>query len=182
VRLHNFRAASARSRASEWGFAHFRSLDQVASLGWPDDVLEQWLYDHAGNDAFLADYAELDLSEIRWGLEIVPCQDFLVMPTGASDGDCIEEFAENPDHWIAVRNQGVHLGVKESWDVHGTWKRWPILIDRALLSHREPGLQVVEGRTRIGVLRGRHRQGAVVADRHLAWVGRSRRTSTNAPD
>ena len=63
-------------------------------------------------------------------------------------------------------------GVAQCWETHGTWKRWPILIDRRLLDPPESGLQVVEGRTRVGVLRGRHRQGILVAERHLAWVGR----------
>lgn len=72
-----------------------------------------------------------------------------------------------------MRNRGIHIGVAQCWETHGTWKRWPILIDRRLLDPPESGLQVVEGRTRVGVLRGRHRQGTLVAERHLAWVGRS---------
>ena len=95
------------------------------------------------------------------------------MPTGASDSDAIGEFAKDPDHWVQVRNHGPHIGVAQCWETHGTWKRWPILIDRGLLDPPGGGLQVVEGRTRVGVLRGRHRQGALVSGRHLAWVGRS---------
>lgn len=60
------------------------------------------------------------------------------------------------------------------WDVHGTWKRWPILIVRSLVDPDWTGLQVVEGRTRVGVLRGRSRLGLHIAERHLARVGRPR--------
>ena len=38
----------------------------------------------------------------------------------------------------------------------------------------QPDGQLVEGRTRVGVLRGRHADGLHVADTHLAWVGRRR--------
>jgi hypothetical protein len=42
-----------------------------------------------------------------------------------------------------------------------------------LLDPPELGLQVVEGRTRVGVLKGRHRKAYRVAALHLAWVGRA---------
>lgn len=64
------------------------------------------------------------------------------------------------------------INVMLSWDVHGTWKRWPIILDRGLLASKKPGLQLVEGRARVGILRGRSQHGDFVADRHLAWVGR----------
>ncbi len=153
-------------------FEGFRQNALVCSLGWPDDVVEQFLYDHADNIAFLRDYGDLDLSKMRWDVEVIPLKEFIGMPTGASDGGCIEEFAANPDHWVRVRSRGIHIGVTQCWEAHGTWKRWPILIDRRLLDPPESGLQVVEGRTRVGVLRGRRRQGTLVAERHLAWVGR----------
>ena len=80
------------------------------------------------------------------------------MPTGPSDGDCMEEYADDPDHWVSVRRFGIHRGVREGWETHGTWKRWPLLIDRQLVDPGTSGLQVVEGRTRVCVLRGRQRR------------------------
>jgi len=155
-------------------FSEFRSFPIVAALGWPDDVLQQWLFELGDNPPFLADYGGVDLSSIRWGVEGIAAEQFLTMPTGPTDHDCIEQFARNPDHWVEVRKHGPHIGVAESWATHGTWKRWPLLVDRSLLNPPATGLQVVEGRTRVGVLRGRHRQGDKVAPAHLAWVGRAR--------
>jgi hypothetical protein len=146
----------------------------VRALGWPDDVLEQWLYDHSDIGAFLHDYGTVDLSQLRWGLDALNASDMAVMPTGPSDGDAIGEYAADPDHWIGVRRSGVHAGVAQMWDLYGTWKRWPVLIDRSLLTRLGAGLQAIEGRTRVGILKGRLRQGSFVAERHLAWVGRSR--------
>lgn len=160
-------------RGSRMRFEGFRQDTRVSLLGWPDDVVEQFLYDHADNDGFLRDYGDLDLWKVKWDVEVIPVEEFIVMPTGSSDGDCMEEYAADPVYWVGTRSRGIHIGVPQCWEVHGTWKRWPVLIDRGLLDPPGSGLQVVEGRTRVGVLRGRHRQGALVAARHLAWVGRS---------
>jgi hypothetical protein len=170
--LADFTALAEASRESGRGFTAFRTTDRVLGLGWPDDVAEQWLYDHSDKQPFLQDYGDVDLSRIRWDLEALRAADFAAMPTGPSDHDIIDEFAADPDHWISVRNSGVHLGVAQMWQIHGTWKRWPVLIDRGLLEASGAGLQVVEGRTRVGILKGRLKQGAFVAERQLAWVGR----------
>jgi len=172
VKLADLRAVAVSCRENSMRFEGFRQNALVSSPGWPDDVVEQFLYHHADNIGFLRDYGDLDLSKIEWDVEVISVEELTEMPTGASDGDCIEDFAANPDHWVRVRNRGIHIGVAQCWETHGTWKRWPILIDRRLLDPPESGLQVVEGRTRVGVLRGRHRQGTLVAERHLAWVGR----------
>jgi hypothetical protein len=173
VNLSDLSDLAVSCRETSMHFEGFRQNALISSLGWPDDVLEQFLYDHADKIGFLRDYGNLDLSKIKWDVEVIPVEELIEMPTGASDGDCIDEFATNPDHWVRIRNRGPHIGVAQCWETHGTWKRWPILIDRGLLDSPESGLQVVEGRTRVGVLRGRHRQGTLVAERHLAWVGRS---------
>jgi hypothetical protein len=163
---------SRRARGSRFRFAEFRDYPEVAALRWPDDVLEQWLFDHGSNPSFLDDYSMLNLREVQWDVEIVAVDAFLDMPTGPSDTGYIKEIAREPDHWIQVRDEGDHVGVAQCWTVHGTWKRWPILLDRQLLTAQSRGLQVVEGRTRVGILKGRHQRGQHVAERHLAWVGR----------
>lgn len=74
-----------------------------------------------------------------------------MMPTGASENDLIEYLGKDPEPWVAVRSAGCHLGVRQMWGVGGTWKRWPILIDSSIVSPTQTGLQLVEGRTRVGV-------------------------------
>jgi hypothetical protein len=173
VVLADFIDVAAACRASQGGFAAFKATDEVRSLQWPADVLEQWLYDHCDFWAFLHDYGAVDLSRLRWTLEALDAAQIASMPTGPSDGDVIDEFAANPDHWIGVRSGGVHVGVAQMWQLHGTWKRWPVLLDRSVFVPPATGLQVVEGRTGVGILKGRLRQGAFVAKRHLAWVGQA---------
>lgn len=118
------------------------------------------------------DYGHIDLSALSWNVETIALSDLLLMPTGASEADLIDSFARDPEHWVSVRTTGCHQEVREMWDVHGTWKRWPILIVRSLVDPDGTGLQVVEGRTRVGVLRGRFRLGLHIAEHHVAWVGR----------
>lgn len=169
--LADFTALSRDCWQSGKGFGAFRLNDIVAQLDWPDDVLEQWLYDHAGNDAFLVDYGKVDLTRISWSVEAISTDVLIELPTDPTDHGIVNEFAENPEHWISVRNQGQHLGVALAWATHGTWKRWPLLLDRRLLHPADVGLQIIEGRTRIGILKGLHQMGTVVAENHLVWVG-----------
>lgn len=175
IHLPDLIEAARGARESLAGLSAF--LGDPATEGlrhWPDDVLEQWLYDHADHKAFLEDYGHVDLTTIAWSLEVVPLEVLITMPTGASESDLIGYYAEDPEHWVKVRSQGCHVGVREMWDLHGTWKSWPILIDQALVNSKFEGLQVVEGRTRVGVLRGRTRRGLNIAPNHLTWVGRAR--------
>lgn len=167
--LRDFTDLSQQCREFAVGLARFLDSDLVESLAWPDDVVEQWLYDHSGFGCFLVDYNGLDLTTIRWQDELVPAEQFLTMPTGPSEAGLIAEFAENPDHWSEVRR---HQGVPQHWEMHGTWLRRPLLIDRTLLRPPAQGLQVIEGRTRVGVLCGLLARRRDVAAMHSAWVAR----------
>ncbi len=89
-----------------------------------------------------------------------------------SESDLMAYNAHQHAHLVAARRAGVHAGVLECWRTRGTWKRSPLLIERRLVDPEATGLQVVESRTRVGVLRGRTEEGCFVAKRHLAWVGR----------
>ena len=148
-------------------FRRFAAHPRIACLNWPHDVVRQWLWEHGSREEFLVDYGQLDLAAVHWSLELLPARLLATLPTGPSDGNCIEAFAAHPEHWVGIRS--VH--VREGWDKRGTWIVPPVLLDATLLSDRG-GLQVVEGRTRVGVLRGRLRNGSYVADRLEAWVGR----------
>ncbi|MEU5163843.1 hypothetical protein AB0G74_30105 [Streptomyces sp. NPDC020875] len=179
MKLKDLSLLMARRRAGglSYGYDSFRVDPTVAPLQWPDDVLEQFLFDHGDNDLFLRDYGGIDLREITWTEETIPAADFTTMPTGASEADCIETYAENPVHWVTVRP----AEIGRHWEDHGTWLRQPLLIDRRLLDSSEHGLQVLEGRTRVGVLRGRLRDGLHVVSHHRAWIGRPSALSRTVP-
>lgn len=170
VKLTDLSPLMARRRAGglSYDYDRFRADPALVSLQWPDDVLEQFLFDHGDNAAFVRDYGGIDLRDVTWRLETILATDFLDMPTGASDAGCIESYAENPVHWVTVRPPEV----SRHWEEHGTWLRPPLLINRRFLDPSDSELQVLEGRTRVGVLRGRLREQLHVAPGHQAWVGR----------
>ncbi len=173
ARLADFADLSVRCHDDRSGFAGFRALPVVAALGWPDDPLEQWLYDHAGNVSFQADYEQVDLSRLDWQLKDIPVGVFLDVRTGPSDnehGDLVEYLAGDHEHWLGLRDPEI----AGAWETRGTWLRPPLLIDRGVFDPPAAGLQLIEGRTRVGILRGRHRAGELVAGQHQAWVARPR--------
>ncbi|MFC9439525.1 hypothetical protein [Nocardia sp. NPDC057030] len=145
----------------------FMAHPLVAELRWPRDVVEQWLWEHGRNAHFLYDYGTVQLDNISWSLETLPAADLVTTPTGLSEGDLLDINAADHAHWVRVRP----VEIRQAWDQTGTWLRPPILIERALLTPPADGLQVIEGRTRLGILRGRHRDRLLVADYHHAWVG-----------
>jgi hypothetical protein len=165
MNLTDLSALMARRRSGGLGytFDQFRTDPAVAGLRWPDDVLEQFLYDHGGRPEFIDDYGGIDLRRITWRLETIPAADFRTMPTGTSEPDCIEDRAK---YLVSA----YPLEVGRHWEEHGTWLRPPLLIDRRLLDPPDSGLQVLEGRTRVGALRGC--ENLHVASEHQAWVGR----------
>lgn len=171
LRLEHLAELSERCRESGGGFEQFVQDERVTDLGWPDDVAEQWLYWFAGWEPFLSDYGQLDLRGLAWTDETLPTSSFLRMPTGKSDGDLMRENAENFEQRLHVRR---HLGIPAYWERHGTWRRRPVLLHRGALGCEGEDLQVIEGRTRVGILRGRAEAGGFVAPTHAAWVGRTK--------
>lgn len=157
--------------ASPWTSPEkFSALPEVAELGWPSEVVRQWLYEHLLWGEFLTDYAALDLSTVAWSLQDVHATAFLSMTSGSSD-DYLTEFSKNPDYY-RERFTVQRPATREAWEQQGTWLVPPLLLDLACLDGAEGVLQVVEGRTRVGILQGRVRDGLYVAGQHAAWVGR----------
>lgn len=171
VYLAEFEALSVRCRDTRGGLAAFMADLRVQQLGWPEDVVEQWLYDHAGVWSFQNDYGHIDLQTLAWSDELLASNDFGTMSSGASDGDLLEDNAANYEHWLRVRQ---YTDIPAYWDEHGTWKRRPLLMDRSLVAPGGAGLQVIEGRTRVGILRGLLAADRSVAPEHAVWVARPR--------
>lgn len=149
--------------------AAFASIPEIEALGWPLDVVDQWLYEHLPLDEFLCEYVAVDLSRVRWSREELSTEVLEVVPTGKGGADYLAQ--EAPDyhgHWIKVRGGRV----VRSWEEQGTWLRAPILLDRGCFGGPSGALQLVEGRTRVGVMRGRLRDGLNVAPQHTVWIGR----------
>jgi hypothetical protein len=116
----------------------------ISDLAWPENLVEQMLWDHGETEHFLPDYGHLDLTEVIWRCESVSTELLRSVPTGASDGSAIEDYAKFPLYWAEKRGRGV----VESWDRDGTWLVPPLLISRDLVKPGAEGWQLIEGRTR----------------------------------
>lgn len=114
MKLSDLSPLFARRRSGGLGYTYdqFRADPALAPLNWPDDVVEQFLFDHG--DHFLADYSDLDLCGITWQLESVPAGDFHTMPTGESDDGCIEEKAADPVYRVGRQPPGSRQGTGKS--------------------------------------------------------------------
>ncbi len=146
---------------------NFLAHPLVRTLEWPVAVVEQFLYEHGRYGPFRTDYGHVNLFDVRWSLEYLGAEQLARMPTGPSEDGLLEEVAANHAHCLSTRPEA-----KVAWDLRGTWIVPPVLLSRALLVPPSGGLQVVEGRTRVGILRGRLADDLHVASRHEVWIGR----------
>lgn len=171
--LRDLRYAHARCREAEGNQLElFLKAPVVARLDWPKDVVRQMLWEHGETEHFLPDYGALRLEQVSWTHEPVARELLQSVPTGLSDDGAIEDYAKLPDYWAEKRGGDV----VDSWTRRGTWLVAPLLISTALLTPGSQGWQVIEGRTRVGILRGRAQKGLFVVDYHDTWVGRPRTT------
>jgi len=115
------------------------------------------------------------LIKIRWTQEKVPVELLRNTITRQTDQEYLVTAARLHEHWARVRGSRV----QEAWRMRGTWLVPSVLMTRELLITRELlleepgiGLQVIEGRKRVGVLQGRLADGLLVAANHQSWVGR----------
>lgn len=150
--------------------AEYIALPEIAQLKWPAEVIEQWLFDHGGHGNFLKDYADLELDNIVWTLEDVPVRELGAVRTGASEQGFLDDVARLHCHYLSVRTEPYRV----AWETAGSWLVPPILVARDLLIETAPGMQLVEGRMRVGILQGRLVDELPVADTHKSWVGRAR--------
>ena len=169
--LRDLRSTHARCREVEENQLElFLQEPVVARLGWPEDVIRQMLWEHGETEHFIPDYGNLRLEQVSWTCEPVPREVLQRVPTGPLDHGAIEDYAKSPVYWAEKRGEDV----ADSWTRRGTWLVPPLLISTALLNPGSHRWQLIEGRTRVGILRGRIQQELFVIDHHDTWVGRPR--------
>jgi hypothetical protein len=149
------------------------TLRAAFGFAMPDDVLEQFCCDHASKDDFQQQYGHLDLRRLSWELreisagELVQSTVFEGFKSWVSTVSARLQDFDN-EGWSCI---DLRPAVVEHWKAHRTWIRPPILLDGHLVG-RGPGLHLVEGHTRLGVLAGAVKSGLVSADSiHRAWIG-----------
>jgi hypothetical protein len=150
-------------------------MDVLRNLGlpMPDDVLEQFVFDHGTKHEFQQQYGDVDLHAVRWQLSLLTAGDVIACSVFPSYKSFVTSVADRmrviaTDGW-----SGVNLPPDPllHWQQHGTWMRPPIVIRGALLGLASVH-HLVEGHTRCGALRGLVELGALdTSSEHQVWIG-----------
>lgn len=143
------------------------------NINAPFDVLQQFYSDHGRKDDFQLQYGEIDLKKIAWrkqevtGVEIITCEYY------EEFGGWIDSVASRLDSWSEKEWNciDVRKPVVAQWKNHKTWLTLPIFINPRLIRGTN-GLHLVEGHTRLGVLKGLVKQKILSeSSTHFLWYG-----------
>lgn len=139
----------------------------------PLDVIAQLYADHGRKHDFQSQYGALDIAALKWTNVARTAEELL---------ECCN-FAEFT-HWmnsVAQRAVDFHgkgwscvdsrKDVVKHWQTHQTWLRPPIFLAGEVMGNAV-SLRLVEGHTRIGLLRGLVKAGVIEpSSRHEIWLG-----------
>lgn len=154
--------------------AAFWRYVQQNGLEWPDDVVEQFLFDHGSKPEFIADYGHLDLRAIVWAEEDMTAADLLRASASKHLKGRITDVSNALEHYASGYGRD-----RWGWEDHHTWLRSPILIEGNLLRPPRKRPRLIEGHTRMGALKGYVREGSVrPSSLHRVWLGTERRSTT----
>jgi hypothetical protein len=139
----------------------------------PDDVLEQFVWDHGTDSEFQRQYGHLDLHALGWQLCAIPAGEVLTCSVNPGFADYVAAVA---DRTRVVRVEGwgnVNLPPETAlhWQQKGTWIRPPVALRGAVLGKDCP-FHLVEGHTRLGALRGLVESSMLCGpSAHQIWIG-----------
>lgn len=139
----------------------------------PNDILEYFYSHHGRKDVFQRQYADLEINKIIWkkkylsASEIVSCDCYSMFSEWMSNVQArISSFKTKGWNCIDVRNE-----IVKHWEEFLTWELPPIFIEKEMLN-KSNGLWLVEGHTRVGVLRGLVEHSIVHnQSTHEIWLG-----------
>jgi hypothetical protein len=141
---------------------------RIRGLRWPTPVVEQFLFEHGSKAEFLTQYGHLELETLRWDLRDVAASEFV----GLSVFEDFNAWLESSANEYAFRIAQRPIDQREAWAMRQTWIVPPLLIEGGILLPARPGLHLLEGHTRIGILRGRLQARVANPDQaHQAFVG-----------
>lgn len=139
----------------------------------PLDVIEQVYADHGRKHDFQAQYGALDLEALMWtkvarpASALIECGHFAEFsPWMHMVEQKVADF--HTKGWTCV---DVRRKVVEHWQTNQTWLRPPIFFDEHVMGNAG-SLRLVEGHTRVGLLRGLVKAGLIgPSSMHVVWFG-----------
>jgi hypothetical protein len=158
------RPGSARAN---WGA--FLAVCHEAGIWWPDRVIDEFLWSHGKNERFRRQYGHVDLPALVWELQSLTARELLASSFDEDLGGRVLDVAANP-HWYLAQ----YRPPDALWG-DDTWSQPPLLMPAGFLTPPKDGLHLVEGHTRLGVMRGLVELGELSADStHQVYVASAR--------
>ncbi|RXJ69330.1 hypothetical protein CRV08_04800 [Halarcobacter ebronensis] len=121
----------------------------------PEEVLEQFFYDHGQNGGFQNQYSNIDINKLKWckkkakAKDIIECSIYeRFYPWVNSVSERLKYFEKNSYSCIDVRKD-----VVDYWSKNYTWMKAPIFLEGKILDSKKK-IHLVEGHTRLGILIG----------------------------
>jgi hypothetical protein len=141
--------------------------------GTPIEVIRDVYIDHGQKPEFQEQYGPLEIDRICWhetqvsGRLLARCSYYegftahvTLLETSA------REPAEEIWHWLTDDQKRA-----DYWRMHQTWITPPFFLRGSMLG-KQSAFHLVEGHTRMRVLRGAHAQGVISPDKqHTVWLG-----------
>jgi len=143
------------------------------NINAPSEVLEEVYSSHGRKDDFQFQYGEIELNDIKWqrisinGLEIIKCEYFQRF------GNWIESVEARLKAWDEKSWDCIDTrkNIVLHWQNEKTWLTSPFFINSSLIQNTN-NLHLVEGHTRLGILKGLITRNIIPADsKHLIWHG-----------
>ena len=157
----------------ECGLMDFNELTNLLPCT-PKEVVKQFFYDHGRKCEFQEQYSNLNIKKLNWSIieikanDIVKCscyEDYIEYV----DEICnrLDKFEEEAFSCIDIRDE-----VVKNWEKKSTWLKKPIFLDASLIN-KSNKLHLVEGHTRLGILKGLLSKGLINQDTtHKVWFGK----------
>lgn len=143
----------------------------------PDAVLRDVYSDHGRKAEFQTQYGRIAIDALEWNLvnykakQIIQCTAYSLFELGRliPVSRWIDNFGSKGWSCIDTRQE-----VVEQWKLKQTWLSPPYLLQGKILG-KKSDLHLVEGHTRLGILKGLVNQGLVEEESlHMIWYGRLR--------
>ena len=152
------------------------SADAIAKRlpGAPGAVQEVYI-DHGRKEQFQAQYGSININEITWAKVSLPASEIVECSMYHWFSNWASNVARRPESFgkAGWRCIDVRPNIVDHWSKFHTWLEPPVLLDASLLG-RPHGLHLMEGHTRIGILRGLISHGVLQSDsQHFIWRGMS---------
>lgn len=149
---------------------------EIAALlpSTPQEVIQQVYSDHGMKSEFQDQYGSLELSNISWEKVSLTAAEIAICAYNERFSSWFKNVEQRP---AAFANQGwtcidTRRAVVDYWQSHKTWRVPPVFLCGAFLLSTHKELRLVEGHTRVALLRGLLSNGVISSDsKHEIWLG-----------